>query len=193
MEITTGTLIILNGTSSAGKSSILNCLQTRLQEPYMSAGIDKFLYMLPPHYLKQPLWDEVMGKSFSAGDLGNQLMSGMHHALKAMILRGNCILADHVLIERSWVVELAELFSSLPAYLIGVHCPLDVIEKREKERKDRTLGSAQLQFDVVHRWTHYDLAFDSSTMTPEEGADRIFNFLNLRTPPQAFKKILASI
>jgi chloramphenicol 3-O phosphotransferase len=42
-----GKLILLNGASSAGKSSILKELQNTLEEPYLNAGIDKFIFMLP--------------------------------------------------------------------------------------------------------------------------------------------------
>lgn len=169
-------LILLNGTSSAGKSSIVKCLQEKLQSPYLDMGLDKFLYMLPNHHLKQPLWKEVWDHT-SAGEVGNRLMSGMHHSIKAMLDCGNSVIADHVLIEKNWVSELAELFHDQNAYFIGVHCPLDVVVQRELDRKDRTLGSARVQHPIVHQWAKYDFTIDSSTMTPEEGADRILAFL----------------
>jgi len=182
-------LILLNGTSSAGKSSIVKCLQEKLQKPYLDMGLDKFLYMLPDQYMKQPLWKEVWDHT-SVGELGNRLMSGMHHSMRAMINRGNLVLADHVLIEKNWVSELAELFHDQSAYFIGIQCPLDVIEKREIDRKDRTLGSARLQFPVVHQWCEYDLSLDSSITTPERSADMIIEFLASRKPPTGFTKTL---
>ena len=42
-----GKILILNGTSSSGKSSILEALQTTLDDPYRNAGLDKFIWMLP--------------------------------------------------------------------------------------------------------------------------------------------------
>ncbi len=182
-------LILLNGTSSAGKSSIVKCLQEKLQKPYLDMGLDKFLYMLPGQYMKQPLWKDVWDHT-SAGELGNRLMSGMHHSMRAMIDRGNLVLADHVLIEKNWVSELAELFHDQSAYFIGIHCPLDVIEKREIDRKDRTLGSARLQFPVVHQWCEYDLSIDSSITTPEQSADMIIEFLASEKPPTGFTRTL---
>lgn len=181
-------LILLNGTSSAGKSSIVKCLQEKLQSPYLDMGLDKFLYMLPNHYFKQPLWNEVMGQSNQAGDLGNRLISGMHHSMRSMMNRGNFVLADHVLIEKNWVVELADLFHDQPAYFIGIHCPLEVVEKREIDRKDRTLGSARLQFPVVHKYAHYDLSIDSSVLSPEQSADKIIEFISSGVKPVGFKK-----
>ena len=39
--------------------------------------------------------------------------------------------------------EGARLFAPLPAYFVGVHCPLEVLIQREADRKDRTLGQAE--------------------------------------------------
>ena len=36
-----GTIILLNGASSSGKTSILKALQDILEEPYVDAGLDK--------------------------------------------------------------------------------------------------------------------------------------------------------
>src|SRR4051812_25397225 len=106
-----GTIIILNGASSSGKSSILAELQRTLEGPFLNAGIDKFIFMLPSRYLNRPLWDDVLGKADAAGDQGHLLFSGMHHALAAMARQGNHLLVDHVLVEPRWVEECAHLFA----------------------------------------------------------------------------------
>jgi len=53
--MTLGKIIFLNGASSSGKTSILMALQEMLEEPYLNAGIDKFIWMLPKRYLDPPL------------------------------------------------------------------------------------------------------------------------------------------
>ena len=58
------------------------------------------------------------------------------------------------------------MFSDLPAYLIGVQCPLEVLEQREHSRKNRTLGQAKLQFPVIHKYVTYDLEVDTSLLSP---------------------------
>ncbi len=194
-----GTIVILNGASSSGKSSILTHLQRMLtgmpdgapwhNGPWLNAGIDKFIFMLPGSYLNRPLWDEVLGKADHAGLHGHRLMAGMHHALAALARQGNHLLVDHVLVEPSWVEECARLFAELTAYLIGIHCPLEVLEARERERKDRTLGQARLQFDRVHRHGVYDLEIDSSTADAEACAARIAGYLVAGTPPRAFRHL----
>ena len=117
-------------------------------------GIDRFIWMLPSRYLDRPLWDDVLGKALQAGPVGWSLFSGMHHAIAAAASRGNNILADHVFVEKAWVDECAALFAEMNAYLIGLQCPLEVLEQREKDRKDRTLGQARLQYEVIHKSSH---------------------------------------
>ena len=182
-----GRVIFINGTSSSGKTSILRALQNVLEEPYLEAGIDKFIWMLPERYLDRPLWDDVLGLADKAGVTGHALVRGMHHAIAAMSETGINVLADHVLVEPSWVEHCARLFSELPAYLIGVLCPLEVLEEREKSRKNRTLGQAKLQYPVIHKYTIYDLEIDTSILTPDQCAQAIL--ARIQDPPKAIRRL----
>lgn len=184
-----GTLIVLNGTSSSGKSSILAALQQMLGGPFLNAGIDKFIFMLPSRYLDRPLWDDVLGQASTSGQLGHTLFSGMHHTLAALSKCGNFVLADHVLVEARWVQECATLFAELPAYLIGIRCPLAVVEQRERDRQDRTLGQARLQFDVVHAHTLYDFEVDTSRASAEACATAIKDYVLSGAAPVAFQEL----
>jgi chloramphenicol 3-O phosphotransferase len=184
-----GNIIILNGTSSSGKTSNVHALQNLLKEPYLEAGIDKFIYMLPDRYLERPLWDDVLGLAVQAGTEGRLLIAGMHRAIVTLSRAGNNVVADHVLVEPQWVQDCANLFSDLPAYLIGVHCPLDILEQRERARGSRTLGQARAQFARVHAHCVYDLEVNTSTYTPEECARQIQSRVYNEQPPTAFKEL----
>ena len=196
--ISPGNIILLNGASSAGKTSILFALQQVFEMPYLDAGIDKFLWMLPKRYPDVPLWHDVFEYtwheqgdkkelSIQAGPLGHRLMSGMHQAIAALSQAGNNVIADHVLIERQWVQECAHLFADLPALFVGVHCPLKILEQRERERTDRTLGQARAYFSKVHIHGAYDLEVDTSRLSPVECALEISKLLQDDLPPRAFK------
>jgi chloramphenicol 3-O phosphotransferase len=182
-----GKIIILNGTSSSGKSSISKTLQEILEQPFLDAGLDRFLWMLPNRYLERPLWDDVLGLASSAGRIGHPLVSGMHHAILALAKSGNNIIADHVLVEPEWLVECIELFRDLQAYLVGVHCPLEILEQRERARHNRTLGQAKLQYNLVHAHSLYDVEVDTSLSTPEECATQIV--MRMENPPRAFRDL----
>ncbi|MBN1666526.1 MAG: hypothetical protein JW862_05540, partial [Anaerolineales bacterium] len=105
---------------------------------------------------------------------------------------GQNVLADHVLVEPAWVQHSAQVFAGLPAYLVGVHCPLDVLEQRERDRRDRTLGQARAQFERVHLHGCYDLEVDSSREDIDRCAARIKEFLASGAPPVAFEHIRAA-
>jgi chloramphenicol 3-O phosphotransferase len=192
-KVTPGRIVVLNGTSSSGKTSILLALQNILMDPYLDCGIDKFIWMLPKRYLDRPLWDDVLGKADHAGSAGQSLFSGMHHAIAALSRCGCNVLADHVFVDPSWKRECAHLFVGLPAYLVGIRCPLAVLEERERSRRNRTLGQAALQYPLVHHGLPYDCEVDTSVLSIQECADVIKKRLESSVPPSAFKTISADL
>jgi GNAT superfamily N-acetyltransferase len=114
----------------------------------------------------------------------------MHQAIATLSRAGLNVIADHVLVEPAWVQECAELFADLPAYLIGLRCPLEVLEQRERGRKDRTLGQARLQFERAHAHGVYDLELDTSQLDPQACARLIQEHIR-HHPPQAFRRLQA--
>lgn len=181
---------MLNGASSSGKTSILVELQDLFHEPYLNAGIDKFIWMLPKRYLDRPLWDDVLGLADRAGATGKVLFAGMHRVIAALSHCGMNVLADHVLVEKEWVHDCAEQLAGLPAYLVAVRCPLEVLEERERSRKDRTLGQARLQHQLVHAHGIYDFEVDTSRNNPRSCAKKIADYVGSGCAPRAFCQIL---
>jgi len=184
-----GNIILLNGASSSGKTSILHTIQDMLDEPYLDAGIDKFIWMLPKRYLERPLWDDVLGLANKGGVTGHSLVHGMHQAIASLSRAGNHVLVDHVLVEPIWLRECVDLFCDLPAYFVGVRCPLSVLEQREKFRKDRTLGQARAQFELVHAHGMYDVEVDTSLLSPTQCAQKIITRVSCGLPPSAFSQL----
>ncbi len=167
----------------------MRALQDQLEQPYVDLGIDRFIFALPERYLERPLWDDVLGRADQAGMTGEALVSAMHQAIAAASEAGMNVIADHVLVERPWVEECARLFCDLPAYLVGIHCPLEILEQRERSRKDRTLGQARAQFAVIHKYTIYDAEVDTAKCSSEECARQVI--ARLASPPHAFSALRA--
>jgi chloramphenicol 3-O phosphotransferase len=188
-----GTIIILNGTSSSGKTSIVKALQLILEKPFLEAGLDKFIFMLPEAYLERPNWDDVLGLADKAGTLGHMLVNGMHNAIEALSLAGINVIADHVLVEPAWLEDCVNRFIEYPTYFIGVKCPLEVLEKREKARKNRTAGQAKLQHGIVHRGCVYDLEVDTSRSTADECATAIKAYIHQNPVPGALKEMSSKL
>ena len=186
-----GTIVILNGVAGAGKSSLARAIQDAADEPYLNAGIDRFLGLLPGRFLEPPLWQDVMGMHDRPGGVGGRLVSGMHRAIAALARSGMAVAADHVIVERAWLADCARLFDGLPAYLVGVRCPLDVLKQREQSRPDRqaTPGEVEKQFELVHAHAAYDLEVDTSALAPHEAAEAVRHHV-MRYPPRAFRLLL---
>jgi len=185
----TGKIIFLNGTSSSGKSTLVKGLQEALDEPFLELGLDKFIWMLPKRYFYPPLWDQVLGKADTAGDLGHRLVHVMHRSIHSAAQAGMNVLADHVLVEPEWVRDCADIFHDQQAYLIGVRCELPVLEQREKERRDRTLGQARKQYLKVHAHGIYDFEVDTGRFNYEDTVQQLIDYLCSNPTPFAFQAL----
>lgn len=150
-------------------------------EPYHEMGLDSFLFSLSQRHLGLH-WPELMADADSAGPMGHRMVRGMHRALAAMASEGNNVVADHVMVESSWLKDCVASMDVAHTYLIGLDCPLDVLEARESDRKDRTLGQARKQHLVVHQDVVYDLVVDSATQSPAECAQAVVDHIEKHEP-----------
>lgn len=87
--------------------------------------------------------------------------------------------------------ECARVLGRYPALFVGVYCPLAVVEQRERDRQDRTLGQARSQFHKVHAHGIYDLTVDTSQMTTEACAAHILAHVQPNLPSSALVKLQA--
>ena len=151
----TGKVIVLNGPSVAGKTSIQKKLQESFADLYMAMGIDSILVaMLPARYFmgmapdrEQVLYgvsstDDTGSPLFTLrfGPKGRRVMAGMHHAVAAFAEQGNNVIVDYILYEREWLPELANALRSVTAYFVGVRIPLEALEERERQRATSPRG-----------------------------------------------------
>lgn len=207
-----GTVIILNGPSAAGKTSIQNEIQKKFPELYLKVGIDTFFDALIPN---PDLTDFEKTKEFSqytndgiliravrlendkeghqivpltVGPAGDRIIYGMHAAIQAYASRGNNLVVDYILYKPEWLPDLVNaLKANNKVYLIGVKAPLSVLEEREKKRATSPVGHARSHYETVHSHMVYDLELDVSTLTPEESALKIQQFIEKNPHPKALQ------
>jgi chloramphenicol 3-O phosphotransferase len=179
-----GRIILINGTSSSGKTTLVRALQAAMPDLWLEMGIDRFAYALPGRVNGQPSWPLLFayirpdGRSdgpftIETTALGNRFIAGMHATAAALADSGLNVMVDHVILEPGWVAEMRDLWATFDVLFVGVRCPLEVVLERERGRENRTIGQAEAQFDVVHAWTSYDIEVDTSVLTPAEAASRI--------------------
>ncbi len=182
-------IIFLNGVGSVGKTSIANALQDIVEEPYLHIGVDHFFIMLPKKYLPGGS-QAIDGVDFiteeseegpiirvHCGDVGKELFASMKKSMLGLAKDGFNLIIDEVILGDEFE-EYKNLFKDFNFVSVGVFAPLEVIEQRERERKDRTWGLARWQYDIVHKDKKYDLEVDTSKLTPEQCAKQIKALLN---------------
>ena len=203
----TGQAILLNGTSSAGKTTLAKALQQKLNEPHLYVALDQYRDSLPDKYrgLNSPpgtlgydglnvvpieLEDGRKITSIKFGDYGKKVLHGMRLSAAALVRNGLNIIIDDILLEPAFLEDYLEIFSDLNIYFIGLFCDLKVAEEREASRLGRFPGTAESQLEVCHAHGVYDLSVDTSILSPEECATRIIARLDAGKP-KAFQKLRA--
>ena len=204
----TGQAIFLNGTSSAGKTTLAKVLQRRLKEPHLYVSLDQYRDSLPDKYrgLNSPPGtlgydglnvvpiDSEDGKkkitSIEFGAYGKKVLHGMCLSAAELMRSGLNIIIDDILLEPAFLEDYLEIFSDLKVYFIGLFCALEVVEKREASRIGRFPGTAESQLEACHAHEVYDLSVDTSILSPEECATRIIGRLG-EGEPEAFQKLSA--
>ncbi|HEY6747588.1 MAG TPA: AAA family ATPase [Mycobacteriales bacterium] len=183
-------IIVLNGTSSAGKTSLAKAVQRRWDGPLLAVGIDTVVFALPGRWLNPPRWHEVFvytgsgdALRITAGPVGDRLVAGLHRSVTALADQGFDVVVDHVLLSAGWVADAASAFGDRPVLSVGVRCPLAEVVRREAARGDRTLGQARAQFEVVHAYAGYDLEVDTSLADPDTCAARVLASASTHTGP----------
>ena len=152
-------MILLNGASSSGKSTLAKALQTRLETPHLHVAEDTFWAMLPERDL--PF------------DVRFRTYYGFMGAVAALARAGNCVIVDTVADDKDAWAEFARLLEGVGVLAVGVRCALETLEARERERGDRGVGTARRQFETVHAHCRYDVEVDTSAMTIEACVDAI--------------------
>lgn len=202
----TGKIIFLNGTSSAGKTSIAKALQTILDELYIRTGIDHFLSQVPEafHYSSNGQGSDsdfgfqwIFSKEkrrltkILLGPAGLALINGLYGSAAALAAAGNNLIIDDVLFDERALPGAVRALHPFSPLFVGVQCPLDVANQREGEREGKPPGLAEAHFDIVHSHGIYDLEVDTSVASPMACAEQIKAYLENNSEPRVFGQLLA--
>src|SRR5919201_1568494 len=136
MARTPGQIVILNGAPRSGKSSIVAAIQNTFEGVWMNLGVDRFKPMTPERY--QP------GNGLRPGGerpdlepLIVLLYRAMYEAIAAHSRLGLNVVVDvghhdGYSVPRGILPDCARRLSGLPALLVGVRCPIEVVMARRR-------------------------------------------------------------
>lgn len=179
---TPGRIILLNGASSSGKSSLARAIQARIDRPFWHISIDHLRDsgVLPSARIKSGEFDwRTMREAF---------FLGFERSLAAYVAAGNDLVVEHIMESEAWLLRLVDTLAGHDVFFVGVHCALDELERRERQRGDRSIGDARRDFHRIHSYCLYDAEVDAM-QDKEANADAVIAAWQARMRPSAFDRL----
>ena len=177
-----GMIILINGASSAGKSTLARSLQQQLSEPFLDWSFD---HLRASNALPMA---RIENGELDWARMRPGVFDGFHRSLPAFAKAGNNLIVGHIIEQEQWLADLVELLAPFDVFFVGVHCPLPELERRERHRGDRRAGDARTDFHSVHRFGEYDLDIDATQPT-EGNVARLITAWQSRRRPTAFERM----
>src|SRR5215471_17371271 len=196
-----GRIVILNGVSRAGKSSLARAVQECVPGMWMHIGTDAHKACTPPAL--QP----GVGLRPGVGQIKPEieayvpiLFAGLYASVAAHARLGLDVVMDvnhHESYSQPHRIlrNCARRLLGLPVLFVGVRCPVDVIWERRAATWGQVRGAVakdvvaavELAQTASHAHGHYDLEIDTSVMSPADGARMIGRRLADGPPGTAFR------
>jgi len=183
-------VIVLNGTSSAGKSTLAAALRDRFAEAgecWLVMSQDDFFSKIPRAFVRYgtvhvgsfahqgvslAIVDGVLTRR--VGPIGARLLEAYRAAIAATARSGVNVIVDEVLVDESDWQSWCRHLEGLDVHWVGVRAALEVVEARERGRTDRVNGIARAEYDQVHRYANYRTEVDTAVLDPAAAARAIF-------------------
>ena len=207
-RIVTGKILFLNGTSSAGKTTLSKGLQQALPECWQHVALDQFRDGLPDKYrgLNAPadttgalglnvIPDSRDGQPFTRihfGEDGQTLLRGMRRAMRALVDEGVNIIIDDIILEPGFLTDYLDAFTGCDVWFVGVRCDLAIIEEREQARLGRFPGTAFGHSEICHAHGIYDIEVDTGSSDPEHCVESVVSRMK-EGPGTAFEQLRAQL
>jgi chloramphenicol 3-O phosphotransferase len=174
-------VIMLNGGSSSGKSSIATCLQQQLEETWLTLGVDDLIRALshgPTDTTAGGSIHFASDGSISVGEVFHDAEAAWYQGVAAIARARAAVIADEVFLDGGKSqARLAAALQGLTVVWVGVRCDPDVAETRGIQRGDRIRGQARDQALRVHQGVRYDLVVDTTRTAPSQCAGAIVEWL----------------
>lgn len=182
-------VIVLNGGSSSGKSSLARSLQERLDEPWVLLGVDDLLAALapclagnwPPRVGRPPLVAYGSDGTVHVDPAWRPVETAWYAGVAAMARAGLGVILDEVLLDGAAGQRRVEgALKGLSVLWVGVRCDPAVAAAREVSRSDRIAGMAIRQATRVHDGVQYDMIVDTTASSVEQCTSAVLTHLQQR-------------
>ncbi|MEG0333583.1 MAG: cobyrinate a,c-diamide synthase [Akkermansia sp.] len=156
-----GRILLMNGASSTGKTSLAHAFQRLSPCPVMVFSIDLFLPICG---------SDQQSVTKTIADTQLPLIEAFHAGIATAARSGAFVIVDHVIGENTeWYHDLKARLGSLPIKTVKVICRKDILVSREINRTDRRpdLPHALRQEETIHDDISYDMEVDTSEESSE--------------------------
>ncbi len=190
-----GRVVILNGAPRSGKSSIVRAMQETFDTPWINLGVDVHVREMTPARYQPGIGLRPGGERPDLEPLIPVLFAALYDSIAAHSRLGLNVVVDvghHDAHSTPGDIlgDCARRLSGVPALLVGVRCPIDVIMARRRQGQagreglyvtaphtDPTPAPVLAWQREVHRPGLYDLEVDTSSASPEQCAAIILHCL----------------
>lgn len=180
-------IILLHGASSSGKSTLAKAIQVELDEPFLHFASDILAAGLPARR-------DADGPFRWWGNVRPRFFDGFQRCISTLASAGNDLIVEHIIEFPAWRAELKARLQPFDVFLVGVHCSLDELDRRERVRGDRWIGEGRSHVvnDGIHNCGPYDWNLDTTGREPSEMARELLQRWRERTVSVLFDENPAS-
>ena len=169
-------IVVLNGASSSGKTTVARAIRDLLGESCAAVSIDDLYGFVSPRCRND--WSLFL-----------TLTKVLASTTFAFAREGHVVVVDTVFERRECHRALLETLEPFGVVLVRVDCPLGVLVEREQARGNRRPGLAAGQANRIHEGITYNLAIDTSSTTALECAKLIVQTLALDAAPPEMRTL----
>lgn len=201
MTVSAPQLLIINGTSSTGKTTLARALQDSWPSALIYLGLDSWITMtLAGRYwdaatqltdIKSDAWVQ-QGTHFikphspanaspwvtiESGPISDQLVFAMHDTAMHLMQQGFDVVLDCVLLKAIWQEDLLTKSAQSRRCFIHMTAPEPVLIERELKRGDRMRDVFRNLSQTIHTNIKYDLVIDSDQNNPSQSVAHVHQWL----------------
>src|SRR5439155_11012494 len=191
-----GQIVVISGTSGAGKTTTCQAFARCADQPYLMLGMDLLLGSMIPG--KYTIFGEQKDEGYYGlgwGPVGWKAIEAMHEMIAGAALSGQNMVVDHLMfIDPPILQDCIWRLADLPVLFVNLRPSRDVLERRVTERKIelppqmveavggpdgvRKLGELLSQmtpwyYEHAYQNGCFDLELDSEALSPDQLCEQI--------------------
>ncbi|WP_454780964.1 phosphotransferase-like protein [Legionella sp. WA2022007384] len=207
-----GKIILLNGSSSSGKTSTCRALQDMMEEQYVLLGLDVYSQATPPKQnnmatiesryfsAEKYLKDGLEYYNISTGPLLDKVICASFSSIAAYLDVGINVISDQLFWSPLWFQAALNAFIPYKVFFVGLFVS-DAEGLRRELQRSQAAGAHDIQGNgrpggwnrtsalVTHQNMIYDFSIDNTHLSIQETAKRIKEAFEATSNPTAWKNL----